>query len=79
MCHEWYSLSPSGNEFWVGSANCTYWTGFWWRVFTLVKFLLLVMELQITTLIVAPKSSGENSAKQWKTSDTSTAGTYFCN
>jgi len=26
-------------------------------------------------LIVAPKSSGENSSKQWKTSDTSTSGT----
>jgi hypothetical protein len=26
-------------------------------------------------LVIAPKSSGENSAKQWKTSDTTTAGT----
>ena len=26
-------------------------------------------------LVVAPKSSGENSSKQWKTSNTSTAGT----
>jgi hypothetical protein len=26
-------------------------------------------------LVIAPKSSGENSSKQWKTSDTSTAGT----
>jgi hypothetical protein len=26
-------------------------------------------------LVIAPKSSGENSSKQWKTSNTSTAGT----
>jgi hypothetical protein len=33
------------------------------------------MALQITTLLLRPKSSGENSSKQWKTSNTSTAGT----
>jgi hypothetical protein len=30
-------------------------------------------------LVIAPKSSGENSSKQWKTSNTSTAGTTLCN
>jgi hypothetical protein len=73
MCHEWNSFSPFGNEFWRRS-TCT---------------LDLLIEGgffagQISTagngiadynLVIAPKSSGENSSKQWKTSNTSTAGT----
>jgi hypothetical protein len=74
MCHEWYSLSPFRNEFWGSS-----------------PYLSLVQAFeggfyagQISTagngiadynLVIAPKSSGENSSKQWKTSNTSTAGT----
>jgi hypothetical protein len=74
MCHEWYSPSPFRNEFWGRS-----------------YLQLLVRPIeggffagQISTagtgvadynLVIAPKSSGENSSEQWKTSNTSTAGT----
>jgi hypothetical protein len=40
-----------------------------------VKFQQLPIALPTHNLVIAPKSSGENSSKQWKTSQTTTSGT----
>jgi hypothetical protein len=72
MCHEWYSLSPFGHEFWGWHTG--HWRGLSRRVFA-GQISTAGNGIADYNLVIAPKSSGENSSKQWKTSNTSTAGT----
>jgi hypothetical protein len=74
MCHEWYSFSPSGHEFWCWSYRRTLARPIEGGFFA-GQISTAGTGVADYNLVIAPKSSGENSSKQWKTSNTSTAGT----
>jgi hypothetical protein len=72
-------LALLGMSFGGGRAAGTYWRGLLVAGFLLVRFQRQVMALQITTSLLRLNRLVKIPAKQWKTSDTTTAGTYFSN